>query len=506
MSCFAFSTRVLLPVMCLAGVFLAAGGARAQQSGDARCSRSPESCDFQEDRTVLRPELWSGDCQPSRWDSLSPRYFPVEERDGKRVLQVGPRAPVNFLNGVCEVHKKEGGNIDVGISELQKAQTQGLMASQRNLAALFEGELHCRALSALQKKYGSALTEQTAPRELFCLHRGMAKASFTQVNWTNLELRYAGGPFSLDTHADEMAQCYADYLHAGFDATCGIIASPSGDTIQKAAEDSANEVLTSYFGNATGEPTSENQGVSPLKAMLARKLKMADASLQSSTALLDGIHKKNALLNDSYEGLSSLYCTGTAEGVPCAGPLPSRVSRLEAAYQRAVLKARNILGFLDQWFNGLFEVGGKDVRKELRTNTQELSKTLTGVETSRPGQPSLLDDLRTVKHDMEVLADGGASERKNVLSMCGVYFCELRNRNKDLFRRACEQFDLRTGKKLSESNKLCAPEAEKTFLSDDQRASALGVCQAAGFPDSLMTKPQMTASEVDACMTQFHPE
>jgi len=504
MSDFDFRTRVLLPLVCLAGVLLAEGRAQAQQ---VSCKGKPKSCDFQEHSTLLRSQLWGGECQPSRWNTLPPQAFPMEEHDKKPALQLGPRAPVHFLNGICEAHKEKDANLDRGISELQKAQTQGLMPSQRNLAALFEGQLHCRALSELRAKAGGTLTQESSSRDLFCLHRGMAKASFTQVDWTNLELRYEGdATFSLDTHAEKMAQCYGDFLHAGFDATCGLLTTPSPGTVKQAVEKSANDVLTSYFGNATGAPSSEDTGVSPLKAMLARKLEMADASLQGSTALQAGVEEKNRLLTGSYRGLASLYCNEKAEGVPCAGPLPTGITQLAKAYEAAVHKAQDILSFVNGWTNGLFQVNGVDVRKQLEAGSEALSGVLKRVEApGGPGKPSLLEALGRVKGDMVVLADSGSAERKTVLSLCGIYFCEVRNRDKDFFQRVCNQADARTGKKLSESNALCAAEPGKTFLSEEQRASAFGVCQGAGFPESLMTK-RLKASEVDACMTQFHPD
>jgi len=501
MSCFNLTARAVPPVVCLMLVLGAVGGARAEDG--KRCASDSNVCDLQKDRTFLRSAIWSGSCQPSQWDSLPPEGFPVEKPKGENVfvLKQSLHAPVNFLNGVCQLHKEKGADLDLGISELQRAQTQGLMASQRNLASLFEGLLHCRQLSALKEKYADDLTEQTASRERFCLHRGMAKASFTHVNWANLELRYEDPERSLEKHVETMAQCYADFLHAGFDASCGLVASPSdGPVLETVATAAADPVLASYFGAPTQEASSD-AGVSPLQAMLARKLQMANAAVKGSEGMFDDLERKNELLTASYQSLGEEYCTnGTAENksLPCTGSIPTSTSRLHQAYRKAVLEAQQVIDFVDKWISGLFQLKGRDVRDDLEKSTKALSETLERV-------PPLLKELERVKHDMAELADTQA-DTKAVLSMCGVYFCELRgNANKNRFQKACDQLDSRTGRKLSESNKLCAPEAEKTFLSEDSRDSAFGVCEAAGFPVDLMTKPRLSVVETQACMQRFHP-
>jgi len=515
MSCFTLTARAVPPVVCLMMVLGAVGGAQAQ--GKQQCLVNGDfSCDLQKDRTVLRSELWSGKCEPSQWDSLPPEAFPIEPglRDGRKVslLKPGPHAPVNFLNGICQVHKQEGtdldqgiANRDLGISEFQKAQTQELMASQRNLASLFEGLLHCRQLSALKKKYPNDLEKRPESNKRFCLHRGMAKASFTYVNWARVELRYEGAPLSLENHVEEMAQCYAESLHEGYDAMCDIVPALSDEDAQTAATDAATQVLDSYFGPRKQESSSDTDtGASPLKAMLERKLQMANASLEGSETMFAGLESKNELLTDSYQSLGEQYCTPRTDEdrrLPCKGPIPTRVSGLHAAYERAVLEAQQVIGFVNQWIRGLFEDKGHDVRRDLTQSAERLSATL------KDDVPPRLRKLEKVKHDLAVLSDTQANT-KAVLSTCGVYFCELRQRNKNRFLKACDELVPGTGRKLSESNKLCAPEAEKTFLSEDAGASAFGVCKAAGFPIELMTGPPPATNVtkwVNDCMARFHP-
>jgi hypothetical protein len=483
--------------MSLAIAFFAVRAAKAVDGGD--CSRNPDSCDFQEKRTVLRSEIWSGaDCNPLRWNGLPSDGFPIDEN----VLQIGPRAPVHFLTGACEMHRP-GGNIDNGISELQKAQTVGLLPAQKNLAALFEGILHCRKLDGIDKKtLGSSLVT----RDAFCMHRGMAKASFASVAFGSMELQYDAGASSLGAHIEKMSACYADYLHGGYDATCAVISAPSSAAVDEAATRVSDEVLTNYFGDSGGIGEGDH-GVPPLKAMLARKLQMADASILGSTTLFAGLQQKNQLLVTSFQTLGSMFCLPTGEDgdIPCAGPIPSRVSKLYGSYERSVLRAENILGFVDQWVNGLYEYKGKDVRADLKVGAKALSEVLARVQ--RPVQPnelSLVDKMRLVKRDMAVLANSGDANRSVVKSLCSVYFCEVRNRNPLFFRRSCDQLDPQLGRKIADVNKLCDANVQRTFLAGDAGSSSYGVCAAAGFPTATMNKTSMTVAEVDDCMATYH--
>ncbi|WP_438016818.1 hypothetical protein WMF18_39470 [Sorangium sp. So ce315] len=491
--------------LCVAAAFATLPAARmAAAQVDDECSRNLASCDLQERKTHLRAQIWSGACDPSQWDALPRAGYPIERVDGSPRIKVGPRAPVHFLNGVCEAHRPDG-DVDHGLHELEKAMTVGLLPSQRNAAALFEGLLHCRKLAQLDDRYQGELTTKLAPREAFCMHRGMAKASFTRVRWEGLEMSYDTSDFSLTGHAESMAQCYGDYLHGGHDATCGIVSSPSPAAIDAAAQAVSSDILADYFGTATEDAPPGDRAIPPLKAMLARKIEMADSSLQASAVLLDGLVQKKDLLVGSYEGMASMFCLPGSETTGlCSGPLPSAVARLHEGYERAVLRSQTILGFVDRWVSGLYEYQGKDVRVELQNSHEGLRDMLArAAAPAVPNEMTLLQKIDLMKRDMALLADRSTAESDILKRQCSIYFCEIRNRNRTFFTNACNQIDATAGRPLKDVNKLCAADVAGTVVSGTQTAAAL--CASVGLPASYVSNTAMTARAVDTCMSEFHP-
>ncbi|WP_437957449.1 hypothetical protein WME76_40035 [Sorangium sp. So ce119] len=491
--------------LVVAGVFATVPGMKmaAAQVGD-ECSRDLASCDLQERKTHLRAQIWSGRCDPSQWDALPRQGYPIDTVDGSPKVKVGPRAPVHFLNGVCEAHRPDG-DVDHGLHELEKAATVGLLPSQRNAAALLEGLLHCRKLAQLDDRYQGELTTKLAPREAFCMHRGMAKASFTRVRWEGLEMSYDTPDFSLIGHAESMAQCYADYLHGGYDATCGVVSSPSPAAIDAAAEVVSSDILADYFGAATEDAPPGDRAVPPLKAMLARKIEMADSSLRDSAALLGGLVQKKDLLVSSYQGLASMFCLPGSETTGlCSGPLPTAVTRLHEGYERAVLRSQTILDFVDRWVGGLYEYQGRDVRVELQRSHEGLRDMLARAELPAvPNEMTLLQKLDLVKRDMALLADRSTVENDTLKRQCSIYFCEIRNRNRTFFTNACNQIDATTGRPVKDVNALCATDVAGTVVSGAQTAAAM--CSGVGLPASYVSNTTMTARAVDTCMSEFHP-
>ncbi|WP_437479063.1 hypothetical protein WME75_32175 [Sorangium sp. So ce1014] len=491
--------------LVVAAVFATLPGARmAAAQEDDECSRNLASCDLQERKTHLRAQLWSGPCDPSRWDALPRQGYPLERVDGDQKIKVGPRAPVHFLNGVCEAHRRDG-DVDHGLHELEKAATVGLLPSQRNTAALLEGLLHCRKLAQLEDRYQAELTTRLAPREAFCMHRGMAKASFTRVRWEGLEMSYDTSDFSLTGHAESMAQCYAEHLHGGYDATCGVVSSPSPAAIDAAAETVSRDILTDYFGSATEDAPPGDRAIPPLKAMLARKIDMADSSLRDSAALLDGLVRKKDLLVTSYEGMASMFCLPGSETTGlCSGPLPSAVAGLHDGYERAVLRSQKVLDFVDRWVSGLYEHQGKDVRVELQRSHEGLRDMLARAELPAvPNEMTLLQKLDLMKRDMALLANRSAVENDTLKRQCSIYFCEIRNRNRTFFTNACNQTDAVAGRPVKDVNALCAADVAGTVVAGTRTAAAL--CTGAGLPASYVSNTAMNARAVDTCMSEFHP-
>lgn len=337
------------------------------------------------------------------------------------------------------------------------------------------------------------------------MHRGMAKASFTRVRWEGLEMSYDTSDFSLTGHAESMAQCYADYLHGGYDATCGIVSSPSPAAIDAAAQAVSSDILADYFGTATEDAPPGDRAIPPLKAMLARKIEMADSSLQASAALLDGLVKKKDLLVGSYEGMASMFCLPGSETTGlCSGPLPSAVARLHEGYERAVLRSQTILDFVDRWVSGLYEYQGKDVRVELQSSHDGLRDMLARAEAPAvPNEMTLLQKIDLMKRDMALLADRSTVESDILKRQCSIYFCEIRNRNRTFFTNACNQIDAIAGRPLKDVNTLCAADVAETVVSGAQTAAAL--CASVGLPAAYVSNTAMTARAVDTCMSEFHP-
>jgi hypothetical protein len=479
------------------------GGMQLAGADEGDCNFTRSNCDMQERKTFLRAQIWSGaDCKPSQWATLPHSAFPFDAQTGK--LETGPRAPAHFLSGVCHLLSPVG-NLDEGISEIQQAQTVGLMSSQKNVASLFEGLMHCGKLKQIKDRYGDKVRDSLSAREAFCVDRSMAKASFGRVAWTNLELDYeTTSTLSLGAQIDQMSACYRDYLHGGYDAMCGIITAPSAQQVLTTATTTADEVLANYFGNATGDGTTGDHGVPPLKAMLARKIQMADSALKGSDKLFATLTTKSDLLAASYRGVASEYCDVNNLVQPtCAGPIPARVAKLDDAYEHAVLAAEDVLQFVDQFLTGQYELNGKDVRKGLKDNNLALGDTLARLKDPRTNELTLGQKLERVKSNMTELLGSDVSAQTTVRRVCSIYFCELRKRTPPGFNNACAQFDATLGAVVRDVNKLC--EADPTLTTVAPGQTAYSVCQGAGFPVDLMTRASMSGAQVDTCMAQHHP-
>jgi hypothetical protein len=461
---------------------------------EGECGRNPAACDLQPTRTLLRSQIWRGaDCKPSQWEGLPRVGFPF---DGAGKLQLGLRAPAAFLAGVCHARSPNGG-VEQGIAELQAAQSGDLFPAQRNVASLYEGLLHCRKLRTLDR---SRLDRSLSTRTAFCTARSMAKASFSRVAWPHLELAYeSDAATSLDAHVEEMSQCYGELLHGGYDATCGVVSAPSPAQIERVARDAADTVLTSYFGDSAAD-RPDAHGAPPLKAMLARKIAMADGALADSSSLFEQLTQKTGLLSTSYSGVAEPYCAGSDPSLPCAGDIPRRVGRLHDAYEHAVLAAQDLLSFADRWVDGQYTNNGVDVRTGLRQRSNDLALVLASLkEPSRPNELSLGDKLARVKSDMRTLASSSANAQATLRRVCAVYFCELRRRSPVGFNATCNKHDDTTGGRIGDANLLCATDLTQTFVSSDRTTTALGLCEGAQF-----TREAMTTKNVDTCMAEYH--
>jgi hypothetical protein len=303
-----------------------------------------------------------------------------------------------------------------------------------------------------------------------------------------------------------MGQCYATYLNAGYDGACGLVSAPSQATIDGAAASGSNAVLTNYFGANDDVPSAGSAGadagvaIPPLKAMLARKLQMADNSLAGAQATVSQLAAKNQSLTASYQTLAAPYCnpSDSADG-PCSGPIPTKVAAMDQAYEASVLEAQKLILFVDQWINGLFQYpdSKRDVRDELKDGISGLTDVLHA---QSPDSTPLDQKLAQVKQTLGTLAGKGAGEAQAIQQVCAIYFCELRRRSKVGFNLACQQTDPVTNKQLKATNALCSADVTQTVVAQGLPDTAVSVCAAAGFSADAMDLTKTV--DVAACLNE----
>jgi hypothetical protein len=488
-----------------------ASGALDTTTGD--CSTSPDVCDLQQRSTTIRSVLWKSDtsskgCSEAAWNALPKERYPKGTKDGTAVIVSGVRAPISFLNGVCEFHRTASsgpsGDADRGIAELQAAQQGRLMPAQRQAAGLFEGLLHCRKLEQLLKSFGGdwhKVEQAATAKGEFCSHRAQAKASFGNMSWVGFELGYDTKEWSVYNHIDNVSVCAERYLNASYDAACQIRQQLSLDEARIVGDRVATQVLAELLGGSlsdadgTGQvaegaitsgrigdffgvsaaSTAAVQVVPPITAIMARKLATAREAVDGASGQFDDLRARAAVLTAAVSALSTVMTeVGTA------------ATDAVQTYGEAVRSAQEVVRFVDHWMKGFFQDSrGKDVRETLEVSRSDLGSARLGTNGSGNSEGTL-QVLDLVLRDMQQLSQSGDREAGFMRRLCAIYFCEIQGRTlqSGLTTSACGTFDPISGQRYSASNDLCL---------DSGIASARTLCSSAGFAS-------FTTSDTDACV------
>jgi len=471
---------------------------------DSTCLTAPDSqCDLQPGSTTLRAELWGGSCDaPGLASRLSARDYPLTASSNPTLVD-GVRAPSHWLNGVCEV-KRPGGDLDRAIAELQEAQSSPLLASQQEVAKLFEGLAHCRKLESLWAPAQAALhspdAQSTLAVQQFCEHRRAARATLDAVDYSDLDVRYVGlgGVTSaiptIFDDADAVGSCAAQFLDSSLDSLCQIVTPPSLATVDTLAETAANEVLTQLFGDSTIPPDATTPvSVSPLQALLAKRVMLVDSATADADARINSLLALQQATTRAVQSLAAPFCSGPGN---CAGPIPTAAQTNYDLYRSAVLDARDVLATVNQWLDGLFlDANGHDMRIEVRDKQQLLSSTA-----ARLLQPTTVEQqLDTVQSALAGLSSSTASDTATK-SLCALYYCEIRSRAPATFTRACQSMDLVVPKQVGAINHLCEIDPSKAYFREGAAATsnARSLCTSVGFPTALSAG--IRSSDVEACM------
>jgi hypothetical protein len=328
------------------------------------------------------------------------------------------------------------------------------MPSQKSTAALMEGLTHCRAAQTLKDDVDAIRPDvesdvkdlkkmQNEARDVFCLHRSMAKEAFSEVNWVGFSLDYqktAKGR-SLDDHLKEMGSCGGELLHNSYDSVCGEVTALDEESVKELATEAANSILPNFvtvLTEETEEAAKPQAGIPPFTAMMARKLAMTQASLAQGDRNFEDLSRKAQILEAAYEKVLAFY--GSMEGedilVPSQDGLVAQVSALQTNYLDAVSKVQSLLELTDRWVKGLYtDDSKKDLREVLLDRQKQLTAQMEFISLEGKG---LLADLTTITDSIAKMAQNNGTRNDQMLkSMCALYYCEIRGRDPSLFVKTC---------------------------------------------------------------------
>lgn len=488
-----------------------AGLAKAQS-----CDENSKNCALQFNRTTVTDKLLAlASCDSSKLeDELEFKLYPIVPINVDAVLARGNAkfkadkarfAPVSFLRGVCRFHSATARTL----SELQKTAdffqrsvTVGLMPAQKSAAALFEGLTHCRAAGTLKEAVddispGSAgeaselKKAQNESRDIFCLHRSMAKEAFSEVDWVgfNLDYQKVVSGRSLEDLVKEMSSCGKELLHSSYDSVCGEVTALDARGVNELAREAARSILPNYvtaFKESPKDTGATHAAAPPFTAMMARKLAMTQASLVQSDRNFEDLSKKAQILEAAYEKVLSLYGSIDSEGVlvPAAGGFVSQVNGLQTQYLDTISKVQSLLDLTQRWVDGLYTDNSKqDLRALLLDRQAQLAMQMEFISSEGSG---LLTDLGTITDRIEKMAQNSGTQNTAMLkSMCALYFCELRARDPAIFTNSCAVV-LNATTRVYDINPLCDHPSNPVnngmlSLSDGSRRNVRDVCNSAGF-------------------------
>jgi hypothetical protein len=455
--------HVALSMLCGTVTLLSSARAHA-----ASCNE--RDCDFQEDSTVIRSNLWSGPCP-----AVMSRLDPVHHGDDTR-------APPNFVRGVCLFERVMRGlelldqadtrgmrPVTRAIEELQKAQSVPMLPAQRAAAALFEGLMHCKQLDAIAAA-GSATTGY-GTMERRCAHRAMAKASFARVDHAGLDIRYADPESAprIDQNIESMFTCQATHLHDGQASRCGMLLSANARELDGVASDVAKDVLPRFFGEVPNDPDGKKL-VPHVTALVLRKIEEASTAAQGSREAFERLHAQNEAVRTNLATLDKRLCNDPS----CP---PGAVGALLSAYKSAIQSVARYITFIDQFMAGFFNDANKDdARGALDKTLVEARNTVSAFVTKRPAVQTLKDDLTRLSTD--------PSGTDTVLRACRLLFCEIYAGPRIRLDNACRSVDPVSREPLLVRNPLCAADVTKQVIGTTGATTA-SICREAGFNPAL---------------------
>jgi hypothetical protein len=440
-------------------------------AADTRAQACRESeCDFQSASTVLRDNVWRADCGEGLTARLDPRFY------GGTL-----RPPVSFVRGVCLFERIARGLVPLdapdprgmrpvvrAIAELQSAQSSAISFSQRQVAALFEGLLHCKQLdqlAALDAAPGTPSWEQR------CMHRSMAKANFARVDLVALELRYADAADQgrVGQSIDGMLACQSAHLHSAAAARCGTSTTATTSELQRVADVAAGAILPRYFGQVPGA-TEGPVAVPPVTALLARKIGEATAASQGSREAFAALRTERDAVQGQHDTLETKLCEGDAQRC-----LPGAVAALFSTYETAVVRVSEYLAFVRQALAGLFLDGGKeDLNKVVAENLRAATDSVKLLEPKQAPLQQLRDDLTRLGAD----ARGDATLRR----ACKLLFCDIWGGPRLRVDNACRAVDPAspTRAPLAATNPLCKADPAAQLVLGPGSASSASICREVG--------------------------
>ncbi|MBF0365445.1 MAG: hypothetical protein HQK50_07725 [Oligoflexia bacterium] len=402
-----------------------------------------------------------------------------------------------FHRAVCIFHNNYQGRDErineAAINLLQENQKAGLPPVKQNFAALLEGLLHCRQAGLFFQKYKTSGLKSLIDKARFCRERRMAIASFSDVNWEHAYFDYEAltsehiPAFTLKDRINEMSSCYATkgVLDPSLNSECGIITNMSDTEIENVVKKATDEVIKKYFIGAE----------SPVSAMFARKVDRAKGLISSANKRITEIASKAAPLNEQYKALYKTYVTAR----------DSRLDKIVADYKMSVLLSQSILDEYDRWKGGLFIMSDGVNNVDLFPKIKERSNIELFGELNRITTGSIIPKMQQLLSDIKIVANSDSAYKKQVNTICKIYFCELLNKkNLPQIVRLCRKPSMNNNPLCiaMDGNSWRSGVVVANFNGSTQQKTVLEICQSAGLP-AAYAKIGISKEESTVCLKDF---
>jgi len=336
-----------------------------------------------------------------------------------------------FRKAVCLFHQSLSDRLKIenAISLLQDLQTQGLWASQQNLAALMEGLLQCRlAKQAINKKTPLAESD-------FCTARRGAIASFADINWAYARFDYeAKSSKNVDDLLDEMASCYSSKngpLNPAFNERCQLLRLPE-KRITAIIDNEADTVLEDQLG-----------AKSSLARIFLENKKLAESSLKRAKVAVKVLKQDSDHIVKVYDALKAHYDE----------KISTVVTHTLSDYKKAYSVGKSIIDRYAQWQQGLLRDKNRDLSLDLTGASDQYGKDgVNGrVREQSTAMAQMLDQAQKIPVLIKELEQKALETRNRALQLCQIYYCEMGKAGflrYDVLLKACEPDEMR-------ANPLC---------------------------------------------------